>query len=84
MGLVPGSGRSHGGGNNNLLQYSCLGNPMDKGDQWALQDLWGCQELDTTEVTEHSTSYIRLKSSILYFSLEGSNGLDLHSQFSLI
>ena len=54
MGLVPGSGRSHGGGNSNLLQYSCLGNPMDKGDQWALQDLWGCQELDTTEVTQHT------------------------------
>ena len=31
MGLVPGSERSHGGGNSNLLQYSCLGNPMDKG-----------------------------------------------------
>ena len=30
-GLVPGSGRSHGGGNGNPLQYSCLGNPMDRG-----------------------------------------------------
>ena len=25
------SGRSLGGGNGNPLQYSCLGNPMDKG-----------------------------------------------------
>ena len=29
MGSVPGSSRSPGGGNANLLQYSCLGNPMD-------------------------------------------------------
>ena len=30
-GLIPGSGRSPGGGNDNLLQYSCLENPMDRG-----------------------------------------------------
>ena len=30
-GLMPGWGRSPGGGNGNPLQYSCLGNPMDKG-----------------------------------------------------
>ena len=30
-GLIPGSGRSPGGGNGNLLQYSCLENPMDRG-----------------------------------------------------
>ena len=29
--LIPGSGRSPGGGNGYLLQYSCLGNPMDRG-----------------------------------------------------
>ena len=29
--LIPGSGRSTGGGNDNALQYSCLGNPMDRG-----------------------------------------------------
>ena len=28
---IPGSGRSPGGGNSNLFQYSCLGNPMDRG-----------------------------------------------------
>ena len=30
-GLIPGLGRSPGGGNSNPLQYSCLGNPMDRG-----------------------------------------------------
>ena len=28
---MPGLGRSPGEGNGNPLQYSCLGNPMDKG-----------------------------------------------------
>ena len=31
MGSIPGSGRSPGEGNGNSLQYSCLGNPMDRG-----------------------------------------------------
>ena len=33
-GSVPGSGRSPGEGNGNPLQYSCLGNPMDRGAWW--------------------------------------------------
>ena len=31
----PGSGRSPGEGNGNPLQYSCLGNPMDRRVWWA-------------------------------------------------
>ena len=31
LGSIPGSGRSPGEGNGNLLQYSCLENPMDRG-----------------------------------------------------
>ena len=31
MGLIPGSGRSHGEGNGNPLQYSCLENSMNRG-----------------------------------------------------
>ena len=30
-GSIPGSGRSPGGGNGNPPQYSCLGNPLDRG-----------------------------------------------------
>ena len=30
-GSIPGLGRSPGEGNGNPLQYSCLGNPMDRG-----------------------------------------------------
>ena len=29
--LIPGSGKSPGGGHGNPLQYSCLENPMDRG-----------------------------------------------------
>ena len=32
---IPGSGRSPGEGSGNPLQYSCLGNPMDRGAWWA-------------------------------------------------
>ena len=34
-GSIPGLGRSPGEGNGNPLQYTCLGNPMDKGAWWA-------------------------------------------------
>ena len=30
LGFIPGSGRSPGEGNGNLLQYSCLENSMDR------------------------------------------------------
>ena len=35
MGLIPGLERSPGERNGNPLQYSCLGNPMDRGACWA-------------------------------------------------
>ena len=35
MGPIPGSGRSHGEGNGNSLQYSCLEKPMDRRTWWA-------------------------------------------------
>ena len=34
VGLIPGLGRSPGGGRYNPLQYSCLENPMDRGAWW--------------------------------------------------
>ena len=35
MGSIPGWGRSPGGGNGTPLEYSCLGNPMDREAWWA-------------------------------------------------
>ena len=47
--LIPGSGRSPGGGNGNPFQYSCLENPVDRGTWQAI--LHSVEELDTTEAT---------------------------------
>ena len=44
-GSIPGSGRPPGEGNSNLLQHSCLENPMDRG---AWQATGGLKELDGT------------------------------------
>ena len=33
-GMIPGSGRSPGEGNGNPLQYSCMGNPKERGAWW--------------------------------------------------
>ena len=35
VGLIPGSGRFPGEGNDNPLLYACLENPMDSGAWWA-------------------------------------------------
>ena len=34
-GFIPGLGRAPGGGHGTSFQYSCLENPMDRGDWWA-------------------------------------------------
>ena len=53
---ITGSGRSPGGGNGNPLQYSCLGNPLDRGTWWAT--VHGVpKELDMTEqLNSHTIS----------------------------
>ena len=48
-GSIPGSGRFPAGGHGNPLQYSCLENPMDRGDWQAI--VHRVTELGTTEVT---------------------------------
>ena len=47
--LIPGSGKSPGGGHGNPLQYFCLGNSVDRGAWWAI--VHGVIELDMTEAT---------------------------------
>ena len=46
-GLIPGWGRSPGGGHGNPLQYSCLENPTDRGAWWAT--VYRLAESDTTD-----------------------------------
>ena len=48
-GVIPGSGRSLGGGSGNPLQYSCLENSMDR-EAWVGYTVQGVsKESDTTE-----------------------------------
>ena len=47
---ISGSGRSYGEGDGNPLQYSCLGNPMDRGS-WQATVYGVAKELDMTEHT---------------------------------
>ena len=47
--LIPGVGRSPGEENDNPLQYSCLGNPMDRGAWQA-----------TGEISKTLASYLRM------------------------
>ena len=51
VGLIPGSGRSAGEGNDTPLQYSCLGNPMDSGTWRAT--VHEVTRLNTTEQLNH-------------------------------
>ena len=56
--LIPGLGRSPGGGNNNPLQYSCLENPMDKG-------AW---QATVHEITKHNSA-TKTKTTALFIGL---------------
>ena len=47
MGSIPGSVRAPGEANSNLLQYSYLGNPMDREAWWATVHVVA-KESDTT------------------------------------
>ena len=48
VGLIPGSGRAPGEGSGNPLQYSCLGNSIDREALWAI--VHGvAKESDTTQ-----------------------------------
>ena len=47
--VIPRSGRSPGERNGYPLQYSCLGNPMDRGAWWATYSHGVTEELDMTE-----------------------------------
>ena len=44
VGLIPGLGRSPGEGNGKPLQYSCLGNSVNRGAWWVTE----------SDVTEHA------------------------------
>ena len=52
LGSIPGLGRYPGEGNGNLLQYSYLENPMDRGAWWSIHRVAKRQ----TRLSDHSQS----------------------------
>ena len=54
-GLIPEFGRTPGEGNGNTYQYSCLDNPMDRGDWQAIVHGFA-KELDMTEQLKNSNN----------------------------
>ena len=67
-GSIPGSGRSPGKGNGNPLQYSRLGNPMERG-AWRATALGVTKELDTPEQLNNKKSTFYLLVSFKYFNM---------------
>ena len=59
---VPGSGRSPGQENGNPLQYSCLGNPVDRG-AWQTTVHGIAKESDMTEHIHNHTQKIKAVNS---------------------
>ena len=83
--LIPGLGRSPGEENGNPFQYSCLGNPMDRGAWWATVHR-DCTESDITEqLSAHTLKldmgsrryFIALKAPELDWSIERPADLKL-------
>ena len=54
---VPGLGRSRGEVNGNPLQYSCLGNPMDRGD-WQAGVHGAMKQWDTTLIKQQKQQHL--------------------------
>ena len=58
VGLIPGLGKSPGGGNDNPLQYSCLENPWT--EQPGRVQSMGSQRVEHNRGTEHTHTHINL------------------------
>ena len=61
-GSIPGLGRSFGEGNGNPFQYSCLGNPMDRGD-WraAVHGVSGVRHNIVTKRQQQQCTYRQIR-----------------------
>ena len=60
IGLIPGYRKSPGEGNGNPLQYSCLGNPVDRG-AWQAIDHWVAKESNATWLLNNSKYNISIR-----------------------
>ena len=69
LGLIPGSGRSPGGGHGNPLQHSCLENPHGWKSLVGCSP-WGCKEADLGVVCACVYVFLDLKSG---FEIKSGN-----------
>ena len=72
--LIPGSGKSPGGRNGNLLHYSCLESPMDRS-----YNSWAHKERDTTELWNKENIHIFDFTRHCYVDLVNSGSLSVVS-----
>ena len=80
VGSMPESGRSPGEGNGYPFQYSCLGNPMDKG-AWYATILGVTKESDTTATKQQQQILIRELLSEIQGSGSSLNDRKVNSGF---
>ena len=82
-GLIPGLGRSPGGGHGSPLQYSCLENPHGQRSMRGYSP-WGCTESDMTEQlsTAHIFGSVQSLSHVRLFATlnRSTPGLPVHHQ----
>ena len=77
-GLIPGSGRSSGGGHGNPLHYSCLENPMDRG-AWQVtvhgvtKSQTRLERLSTAQITIYPPEVILIFSCLLHSLSQGKH-----------
>ena len=87
VGLIPGLGRSPGGGHGSPLQCSCLDNPMDRG-AWGATVYWGCTESDTTEactcphMLEDAYTHLRKANAMWWTRLPDEQGSQRSERFN--
>ena len=75
MSSIPGSGRSSGVGNGNLLHYSCLENSMDRGAWWDYSPR-SYKESDTAEwLNTHTCTHTRLPPRSVLVKFQGAYGV---------
>ena len=73
--MIPGSGTSPGEGNGNLLQYSCLENPLDRGAEWAtvyrVEKSWTRLTTEHTHKLEHMMAFLGYQMPQVGFGRQG-------------
>ena len=59
-GLIPGPGRSAGGGHGSPLQYSCLENPLDRGPWWAMVPRVTKNQTQLKQLSMHACPFLSI------------------------